>query len=46
MLKFKKGTYLSLLYKFILPVRLSNCLQGLDILLFLDFHKYSIHYSS
>ena len=37
MLKFYKATYLSLLFKFILSVRLSNSLCGSDVLLFLEF---------
>ena len=37
MLKFYKATYLSLLFKFILSVRLSNNLCGSDVLLFLEF---------
>ena len=37
MLRFEKATYLSLLFKFILFERLSNNLQGSDILPFSEF---------
>ena len=37
MLRFDKATYLSLLFKFILYVRLSNSLWGWDVTLFLEF---------
>ena len=37
MLRFDKLTNLSLLFKFILPERLSNSLWGSDVLLFLEF---------
>ena len=40
MLRFDTPTYLSL-FKLILSVRLSNSLEGSDVLL---FHKYSIHF--
>ena len=40
MLRFDKATYLSLLFKFILPERLSNNLCGSDVLLFYRTHKY------
>ena len=39
MLRFDKATYLPLLFKFILSVRLSDSLRGPDILLFLEFRK-------
>ena len=37
MLRFDKATYLSLLFKFVLSVRLSNSLRGPDVPLFLEF---------
>ena len=37
MLRFDKATYLSLLFKFVLSVRLSNSLRGADVPLFLEF---------
>ena len=37
MLRFDKATDLSLVFKFILPERLSNRLWGQDVLLFLEF---------
>ena len=42
MLRFDRATYLSLLSRLVLSLRLSNSLLGLDVLLF--FHKYSIHF--
>ena len=53
MLGFDEATYLSLLFNFILPVRLSNILWGSYVLLFLEFmnivfifvlYLYWIHY--
>ena len=52
-LKFDKGIYIALPFKFILAVRLSNSLWGLDVLLFVKFinivfvfelYLYWIHY--
>ena len=37
MLWFDKATYLSVLFKFFLPERLSNSLWGSDVLLFSEF---------
>ena len=37
MLRLDKATYLSLLFKFIFPERLSNSLWGSDVLLFSEF---------
>ena len=37
MVRFDKATYLSYLLKSILYVRLSNSVQGSDVLLFLEF---------
>ena len=37
MLRFDKATYVSLVLKFILSIRLSNSLWGSDVLLILEF---------
>ena len=42
MLRFDKAIYLSFLFKSILSVRLSNLLQGSDVLTIFRIHKYGI----